>query len=114
MPEFGDVNIVALLGGPFTLAGFVWLARMFISYQHDFTDKYRQELHKRDDRITALEQKVRGLQQRESDYRLRLLDCTRERQALRIEMSRAGIPWDPNLWEFPEVGGDDDGTRPAG
>jgi hypothetical protein len=91
VPDFGQVNVVALLGGPFTLAGFAWLARMFIKYQRDFTDQYRRRMSEQDQRIERLEGDIDQL-------RGKLINCIGERQALRVTVSRAGIDWDPGPW----------------
>ena len=91
MPELGDLNIAVLLGGPFTLAGFVWLARMFVQYQRDFTEQYRARMHVQDEQIAALRAEVDVLARRHRD-------CLSERQALRVTVRQAGISWNPDEW----------------
>lgn len=111
MPELGNLNLAVLLGGPATLAGFVWLARMFVLYQRDFTEQYRIRMREQDGRITDLQvdnqalhiqiEAIRTEHRVELDRLGRLhRDCANERHALRIAVRQAGIPWNASDWMF--------------
>jgi hypothetical protein len=94
VPALGDLNVAVLIGGPATFAGFVWLAHMFVQYQRDFTNQYRDRMREQDERINILRIEVDDLVRRERD-------CESERLALRAALRQANIPWDPTEWMRP-------------
>jgi hypothetical protein len=91
VPALGDLNVAVLIGGPATFAGFVWLAHMFVQYQRDFTNQYRQRMREQDIRLDELRVEIDALVHH-------VRECENERLALRATVRQAGISWDPNEW----------------